>query len=68
MATACWLCSFAFGEAFGEPIVRRLLDVFVAVPVGVAVLYGASRLLGVEELEAAREAIGSRLLRWRGAR
>lgn len=62
MAAACWLCSLAFGQAFGESILRRVLDVFVAVPVGVAVLYGASRLLGVAELEAAREAIGGRLL------
>jgi len=61
MAGVCAASSAAIGWALGSGFGGRLAVLLVSVPLGVAVLYGACRLLRVQELDAAQEAILSRL-------
>ena len=60
MGLCCWLSSFAVQDLFGEGSMARLLNLILSVPLGLAVLYGSCRFLGVQELEAAQQAIAAR--------
>ena len=61
MGLCCWLSSSAVQDVFGEGSMARLLNLILSVPLGLAVLYGSCRFLGVQELEAAQQAIAGRL-------
>ena len=61
MGVVCGLSSLLLGQSLGEGFWARLLNLSVSVPLGVAVLYFLCRLLGVQELEAAQQALLERL-------
>ncbi len=57
MGLACGASSWAAREWLGHSFWARLADLGVAIPLGVGVLYWLCRLLRVEELDLARQAI-----------
>jgi putative peptidoglycan lipid II flippase len=61
MGAACMASSSAVGHAFGQSGMARLLDLSVSVPLGLGVLYGACRWMGIHEFEAAQQALLERL-------
>ena len=61
MGLCCWLSSISIQDVFGEGSMGRLLTLIISVPLGLAILYGSCRFLGVQELEAAQQAITGRL-------
>ncbi len=68
MGGACAISSFAVGSALGTSMLARLLDIGLSLPLGLAVLYGSCQWLGVQELEAARQAVTGPLWRRQPAR
>ena len=61
MGANCWLSSTALRYAIGESTATRFADLVLSVPLGLAVLYGMCRLMRVQELDAAQEAVIGRL-------
>ena len=61
MGATCWLSSTALRYAVGESTAARFADLALSVPLGLAVLYGMCRLMRVQELDAAQEAVVGRL-------
>ena len=61
MGLCCWLSLISIQDVFGEGSIGRLLTLIISVPLGLAILYGSCRFLGVQELEAAQQAISGRL-------
>ena len=61
MGLCCWLSSISIQDFFGDGSIGRLLTLIISVPLGLAILYGSCRFLGVQELEAAQQAISGRL-------
>jgi putative peptidoglycan lipid II flippase len=61
MGAACGVSSYAISYSLGASMGARLLDLGISVPLGLLVLYGSCRWLGVQELEAARQAVMGRL-------
>ena len=66
MGLVCWSSSRSLRYVFGEATLARLLDLIVSISLGVLIFYGLCRLLRVQEVENARQAIAERL--WPGAR
>jgi putative peptidoglycan lipid II flippase len=63
MGVVCWLSSNLLASALGTGFWGRLATVGASVAAGVGVLYGLCVLLHVSELEAAKQALLSRVLR-----
>ena len=61
MGLCCWLSSISIQDVFGEGSIGRSLTLIISVPLGLAILYGSCRFLGVQELQAAQQAITGRL-------
>ena len=61
MGLCCWLSSISIQDVFGEGSIGRMLTLIISVPLGLGVLYGSCRFLGVQELEATQQAISGRL-------
>ncbi len=57
MGATCQLSSTALRYAIGESTAVRFADLALSVPLGLAVLYGMCRLMRVQELDAAQEAV-----------
>ena len=57
MGATCRLSSTALRYAIGESTAVRFADLALSVPLGLAVLYGMCRLMRVQELDAAQEAV-----------
>ncbi len=60
MGAACAMSSYAVSYSLGVSMLVRLLDLGISVPLGLVVLYGSCRWMGVQELEAARQAVMGR--------
>jgi putative peptidoglycan lipid II flippase len=63
MAAAVWTSSSAIEQWLGVTKTARLLDLAISIPLGLAVLYGACRLLGVPEFDFAVRAVAGPLQR-----
>ncbi len=63
MAGVIWLSSHWMEQRFGVSQFARLADLTVSIPLGLVVLYGLCRLLGVTELDAASRAVAAPFLR-----
>jgi len=63
MALLCWGSSSWITQSWGVGFWARFGDLAVSIPLGVAVLYGACKAMGVAELRLAEEAVFSRLAR-----
>ena len=62
MGVCCWFCASAIESAMGAgTFAGRLAALAVSVPLGVGVLYGLCRAMGLPELELAQRAILARL-------
>jgi len=56
MGVVCWFSSRGIHSLPGSPKLLQIADVAVSIPLGVAVFYGAARVMGVAELEALQNA------------
>ncbi len=65
MGLACWSSSRSLSYVFGEVTLARLLDLIISISLGALIFYGLCRLLQVQEVENARQAIVERL--WPGS-
>ncbi|HLG15551.1 MAG TPA: murein biosynthesis integral membrane protein MurJ [Blastocatellia bacterium] len=65
MAIACWGLSRFVGGTMGEDLAGRAINVAASVGGGAAVFYLCARVLGIEEMNAAVDAVTSRILRRR---
>jgi len=63
MGAACMGSSYLVEGALGASFGGRVADLALSIPLGMAVLFGACRVLGVSELDAASQAIRARLRR-----
>jgi putative peptidoglycan lipid II flippase len=63
MGSAVWLCSEGIVDALGTSKIARLLNLAISIPVGLVVLYACSRLLRVDEFDAAIRAVAGPLQR-----
>ena len=63
MGGATWLSSHMMERRFGVSQLARLADLAVSIPLGLAVFYGACRVLRVGELAAAMKTAGAPILR-----
>ena len=61
MGAACWGSSYLVEGALGTSFGGRFVNVALSIPLGVGVLFAACRVLQVSELEAATQAIRTRL-------
>lgn len=61
MGAACWLSSGVISALMGATKLAYIVDVGVSVPVGMIAFTLACRMLGVEEIEAARQALAGPL-------
>jgi putative peptidoglycan lipid II flippase len=53
MGMTIWLTSASIRGSLGESKLGRLVDLAVSIPLGLLVLFGACRVLGISELETA---------------
>ncbi|HWP44951.1 MAG TPA: murein biosynthesis integral membrane protein MurJ [Blastocatellia bacterium] len=67
MGAICWLISGWIGDRAGDTFIARAANVFVSVGAGAGVFYAVARLLGIEDLKTALDAIVGRFFRGRGA-
>lgn len=63
MGAAVWFCSHQMLGRFGVSRMAHTADLAVSLPLGLAVFYGASRMLKVEDLDSAFRAILGPVLR-----
>jgi putative peptidoglycan lipid II flippase len=63
MGGVVWASSHLWLSLLGATTAGRLIDLAITIPLGIAVLYGLSRALRVEELEMAVSAIGGPIAR-----
>jgi putative peptidoglycan lipid II flippase len=63
MSAAIFASSRGIHAWLGDHVRVHLLDVLISIPLGVIVFYGASRVLRIAELDAARRAIAGPLAR-----
>lgn len=63
MGLACWTASAELTAAWGAGFWARAVNLALTIPLGLALIYGICRLLGVAELKAAEEALLARLRR-----
>ena len=62
MGAVCAASDYAVLHWLGVSRVWRIVDLLISIPLGVAVFSAMCRLTGVEEMEAAREALAARFL------
>ena len=63
MSAVVWLSSTAVHRAFGSGKLAQLSDLAVSIPLGLATLYAAARVLRIEELDLATRALAGPVLR-----
>lgn len=63
MAAVCWASSAWIGQSWGDGYWARFGDLALSIPLGLGVLYGACKAMGVAELRLAEEAVLARLTR-----
>lgn len=63
MGAAVWLSSKYVGTVVGVSKIGRLTDLAVSIPIGLMVLYGMCRMLGIKELDIAMNSIVDALQR-----